>query len=210
MKKVLSIDSESAFFVNKALIIIYFIIKCCNFIIMTKILFAFSLFAMFSSCKKEVSKIESKETVSQAIEQDVSIKTYNYEGLKPLLERNDDKIYVVNFWATWCAPCVKELPYFEKINKEYAHKNVEVLLVSLDFPKQVEKKLIPFIKRKKIESKVVHFDDVNEDYWIKAIDESWSGALPATIIYDKNNRKFYEQSFDFETLERELNTFLKL
>ena len=99
--------------------------------------------------------------------------------------------------------------YFEKIKEEYADNNVEVLLVSLDFPKQVEKKLIPFINKKKLQSEVILLDDVNEDIWIKAIDESWSGAIPATIIYNNNNRKFYEQSFDYETLENELKTFIK-
>lgn len=119
------------------------------------------------------------------------------------------KFVLIDFWATWCGPCVKELPAFEKINKEYASKNVEVILVSLDFPKQVAKKLIPFIAKKNLQSKVVLLDDVNEDVWIKAIDPNWSGAIPATIIYNKNKRTFYEQSFEYETLEAELKTFLK-
>ena len=72
------------------------------------------------------------------------VKAYTYSELKPLLEKKDDKIYIVNFWATWCAPCVKELPYFEKLNQDYAAKNVEVLLVSLDFPKQVREKVNSF------------------------------------------------------------------
>lgn len=163
-----------------------------------------SFFLVLFSCKKKVIKEVTVEETAKI----TSVKTYNYNQLKPFLERNDDKIYVINFWATWCAPCVKELPYFEKINKDYASKNVEVLLVSLDFPKQVEKKLIPFINKKKLQSEVVFLNDVNEDVWIKAIDESWSGAIPATIIYNKNKRKFYEQSFDYETLENELKTFL--
>jgi thiol-disulfide isomerase/thioredoxin len=120
----------------------------------------------------------------------------------------DNKTYVINFWATWCAPCVKELPAFEKLKEQYAEMNVEVLLVSLDFPKQKEKKLIPFINRRKIQSKVVLLDDVNEDYWIKEINDQWSGAIPATLIYNANSRKFYEQSFDYTTLENELKTFL--
>ena len=124
-------------------------------------------------------------------------------------KKQDDQIYVINFWATWCAPCVKELPAFEKLNKEYASKNVSVLLVSLDFPKQIEKKLIPFIARKNLQSKVILLDDINEDVWIKAIDSSWSGAIPATIIYNKDIRKFYEKTFDYKTLEKELQTFLK-
>jgi thiol-disulfide isomerase/thioredoxin len=175
---------------------------------MKKIIVAFSFLMLFSSCKKEVSKKNAAQVETTDYQQISSVKTYNYDQLKHFLEKNDDKIYVVNFWATWCAPCVKELPYFDKIKKEYADQNVTVLLVSLDFPKQVEKKLIPFINRKKLHAEVVLLDDVNEDVWIKAIDESWSGALPATLIYTTNNRKFYEQSFDYETLENELKTFL--
>ena len=158
-------------------------------------IFIFFLFAVLISCKKEDAQI-------------LSVKTYTYLELKPLLEKNDGKTYIINFWATWCAPCVKELPYFEKINQEYSDKNVEVLLVSLDFPKQAKKKLIPFINKRKLKSEVVLLDDINENVWIKAIDESWSGAIPATIIYNKNNRKFYEQSFDYNTLKNELLTFL--
>ena len=175
-----------------------------------KIMLLFGFLFFLTSCKNEVKKEIVTALKKEVTSTTTSVKTYDYNQLKPLLEKKDDKTYVINFWATWCAPCVKELPYFEKINKEYADKNVAVLLVSLDFPKQVEKKLIPFINRKKLQSEVVLLDDVNEDVWIKAIDESWSGALPATIIYTKNKRKFYEQSFDYETLENELKTFLNL
>jgi thiol-disulfide isomerase/thioredoxin len=173
---------------------------------MKKIFFILSIFLSFLSCKKE-----SQKTATVGAFQQVNlVKMYTYEQLKPLLERKDDKTYIVNFWATWCAPCVKELPYFEKINKEYAIHNVEVILVSLDFPKQIDKKLIPFINKNKLQAKVVLLNDINEDVWIQAIDKSWSGAIPATLIYNKNDRKFYEQSFDYETLENELQTFLKL
>ena len=136
------------------------------------------------------------------------VQSYTYNELKTLLEKNDGKTYVINFWATWCAPCVKELPAFEKINKEYATKNVTVVLVSLDFPKQVAKRLIPFINKKKLQSRVVLLNDINENFWIKAIDSSWSGAIPATIIYNGKDRKFYEQSFDYDQLETELQSFL--
>lgn len=176
---------------------------------MKKILYILFISIGILSCKKETPKKDTLKVVVDDFQKITAIKTYNYESLKPLLEKKDDKVYVINFWATWCAPCVKELPYFEKIGKLYAQKNVEVLLISLDFPKQVEKKLIPFINKKKIQSEVIHFDDVNEDFWIKAIDESWSGAIPATIIYNAKVRKFYEQSFDYETLENELKIFLK-
>jgi thiol-disulfide isomerase/thioredoxin len=165
-----------------------------------KAIFIFFLFVGLISCKKE--------TVKENFTEILAVKTVTYNELKPLLEKNDGKTYVVNFWATWCAPCVKELPYFEKLKQEYSDKNVEVLLVSLDFPKQVKKKLIPYINKKKLQSEVILLDDVNEDIWIKAIDKNWSGAIPATLIYNKNKRKFYEQTFDYKTLENELQTFI--
>ncbi len=136
------------------------------------------------------------------------IPSLTYEELKPWLNKQDDKTYVVNFWATWCGPCIKELPYFENINKNYKDQNVEVILVSLDFPQMKESRLIPYVKNKNIQSKVLHFDDPNEQFWINDIDQSWSGAIPATLIYNKNQRKFYEQSFTQNELENEVKTIL--
>lgn len=137
------------------------------------------------------------------------LKVYNYDGLAPLINKTDDKVHVVNFWATWCAPCVKELPYFEKINKEYKANGVEVLLVSLDFPRKYETKLKPFLKEKQLKSKVVCLNDVDQNRWIPEIDTTWSGAIPATIIYKGGKRKFYEKSFTYEELEKEVQQFLK-
>ena len=158
---------------------------------MKQILVAVLVFITLVSCKPE-------ET----------LEVYDYEGLKPLLHSDDGKTYVVNFWATWCAPCIKELPSFEELNENYKGKNVEVLLVSLDFPQQYEKKLKPYIKEHDLKSKVVAFDDVDQNKWIPAINENWTGAIPATLIYNKDKREFYERSFNYEELETELKKFI--
>jgi thiol-disulfide isomerase/thioredoxin len=121
-----------------------------------------------------------------------TVPSLNYTELKPLLNQSDDKVHVVNFWATWCAPCIKELPYFEALNKR---KNIEVLLVSLDFPKHKQSRLLPFISKNKLQSKVVLLDDADENYWINDINANWSGAIPATLIYNSQKRDFYERSF---------------
>ena len=163
------------------------------------------LFLGIISCKKGAPNTK-KNTLDAA---GIVVKSYTYKELKVLLDQKDNKTYVVNFWATWCAPCVKELPAFEKLNKEYAAKGVSVLLVSLDFSKQVKRRLIPFIAKKKLQSKVVLLDNGKDDSWIKAIDSTWTGAIPATLIFNKTSRKFYEQSFDYESLEIELQGFLK-
>ena len=121
-----------------------------------------------------------------------TVPSLSYAELKPLLDQSDDKVHVVNFWATWCAPCIKELPYFEALNKR---KNIEVLLVSLDFPKHKQSRLLPFINNNKLQSKVVLLDDADENYWINDINANWSGAIPATLIYNSQKRDFYERSF---------------
>ena len=121
-----------------------------------------------------------------------------------MLLQEGSKTYVVNFWATWCAPCIKELPYFEALNK---NQNIDVLLVSLDFPQHKESRLMPFIKKNQLQSKVVHLDDTNENFWINAIDTTWSGAIPATIIYNNQKRGFYERLFTQKELETLVESF---
>ena len=128
----------------------------------------------------------------------------SYNELEPMLFQEGNKTYVVNFWATWCAPCIKELPYFEAVNQNL---NVDVLLVSLDFPKHKESRLLPFIKKHQLQSEVVLLDDSNENLWINAIDSTWSGALPATLIYNQSKRMFYEQSFTEDELNQMINSF---
>ena len=134
-----------------------------------------------------------------------TVPTLHYTELKPLLNQKGDDLYVVNFWATWCAPCIKELPYFEALNQR---EDVEVLLVSLDFPKHKESRLLPFIKKNNLKSKLVLLDDTDENYWINDIHPNWSGALPATLIYTKKQRGFYEQSFTKEELFNLVESFI--
>ena len=154
----------------------------------------------------ETKKEVAKEALSKS---DIELEVYDFEGFKKFLSKKDDTIYVINFWATWCAPCIKELPYFEKLNEQYKDKNVEVILVSLDFPQLYESKLKPFIVNKKIKSKVIALDDVDMNTWIPQVDETWSGSIPATFIYKNDNKKFFEQSFTYEALEKEVKQFLK-
>ncbi|WP_341215671.1 TlpA disulfide reductase family protein [uncultured Wocania sp.] len=169
------------------------------------------IFSCANKSKKTeiVIKTSKEEVVSNNNVENFDLEIYDYSGFEKFLNKKDDKVYVINFWATWCAPCVKELPHFEKLNESYKNKNVEVILVSLDFPHLYEKKLKPFIKEKQLKSKVIALDDADMNSWIPKVDKSWSGSIPATIVYKKNNRKFFEQSFTYEELEKEITPFLK-
>ena len=159
--------------------------------------------------KKEPKIALSNVKVEQSAKKDsMPLAVYDYSGLEPLLTRKDEKTYVINFWATWCGPCIKELPHFERINKEQKENGVEVILVSLDMPSMWQSHLLPFIERKGLQSKVVILDDPKQNDWIPKIDKDWSGAIPATIIYNADKRAFYEQPFTYETLYEEINQFL--
>lgn len=162
------------------------------------------LFLMSFSCN------DKNENIVQLLDntQTEELKIVDFEGLKPYLNKTDDKTYIINFWATWCAPCVKELPYFEEITKQYQGKEVEVILVSLDFPRQFESKLKPFIVEKNLQSEVIALNDMDMNTWIPQVDESWSGAIPATLIYRKDKRQFFEKSFSKQELQTLLKQFI--
>ncbi|CAG2532499.1 Thiol-disulfide isomerase or thioredoxin [Maribacter dokdonensis] len=137
------------------------------------------------------------------------IPVYNFESLEPLLYTDSNKIHIVNFWAMWCAPCIKELPILKELEKN--NPNVEITLVSLDFPEDIETRLKPFLERKGITSKVVLLDDPDQNSWINKIDPNWSGAIPFTIIFNNENRTFHERAFNnIKDLENEVyNTINK-
>ncbi|PSK89845.1 TlpA disulfide reductase family protein [Taibaiella chishuiensis] len=110
---------------------------------------------------------------------------------KSFLERvsNPDTLYIVNFWATWCIPCVKELPAFDIIHDLYKGKPVKVLLMSFDFREQYPAKLESWVKKKKIHSEVAWFSESNPNDYIPKIAPEWEGALPATLLINNSTGK---------------------
>ncbi len=137
------------------------------------------------------------------------IVTGNFDAIKNIFQQKDDTLYVINFWATWCKPCIEELPFFEELYSAYFGKPIKILLVSLDFPNQIESKLFPFIEKHQLKSAVIHLNDPDADSWINQVEPTWEGSIPATLIYRKTERKFYEKSFEtYEELETIIHSFL--
>ncbi|MEM1260664.1 MAG: TlpA family protein disulfide reductase [Bacteroidota bacterium] len=179
-----------------------------------KSLFYLFLVITLSSCvgKERDSKISNASTATNSMVMDVSPELpypiYDYEGLKPLLNKKDDKTYIVNFWATWCKPCLEEMPHFQRTYKEQRNSGVELILVSLDMPSMWEKRLVPYVREKDLKGEVVILDDPKMNEWIPKIAENWGGGIPATLIYSKNHRTFYERGFTYEELNTELKKFV--
>ncbi len=129
-----------------------------------------------------------------------TIKEIDSDMLAAQCSLQNDTTYVVNFWATWCSPCIKEIAYFEELHRQSASKKVKVILVSLDFPNQIEKRLIPFLKEKEISAEVLLMTDMDYNSWIERIEPSWSGAIPATLVYKSENRVFLEKELTRDEL----------
>lgn len=135
------------------------------------------------------------------------ISVYKIDDLLKRINNNSDTTYVVNFWATWCKPCVAELPEFEKLHLDYNSKKVKVILVSMDFKEALDQKLKPFIKKNKYTCEAILLDEVNGNDFINKISEKWSGAIPATLI-TRNNKlvyEFIEKKVTYDFLVAKLN-----
>lgn len=121
-----------------------------------------------------------------------------------------DTVYVVNFWATWCAPCVQELPEFNKLQRMYDGRPVKILLVSLDFKENFPQKLSWFLERKKVLPEVVWLSETNPNVFVPKVDPSWQGSIPATIVLYKGKqfREFKEGSITAKQLGRMVDGLL--
>jgi len=126
--------------------------------------------------------------------------------LTQLMENpSTDHIQVINFWATWCAPCVEELPAFVALDNE---ENIEVILISLDDASNVDELVNPFLVKHNITPTVKLLDDPYAAEWIPIVDSHWDGAIPATLIQKGSKKMFYNQSFTAAELQKEVNKFL--
>ncbi len=121
-----------------------------------------------------------------------------FEDLEKKVFKNNDTTYVINFWATWCKPCVKELPYFESFNTSIGDQKIKVILISLDFKNQIKSHLEPFIKKNKYSSEVILLTDNKYNTWLDKVDAEWSGSIPATLLLSGEKKLFAEREFESE------------
>lgn len=157
------------------------------FTVMRNLLFIFFLLLMSFLTVKPVPKVKIDSLIQR-------------------VTASNDTTYVVNFWATWCAPCVKELPVFDTIDRKFAGKPMKVILVSLDFPKDLNTKLPDFIVKKSIRQEVLFLDELHENEWIPKVDSTWQGNIPATWVI--NSKRRYRKFMAREVSPAELDSLV--
>ncbi len=138
-----------------------------------------------------------------------SVKVVKFDALEELMNRDSEKIEVINFWATWCKPCIKELPFFQELHRSKS-KEVNVTLISLDFADALDKRVVPFVEKRGITTEVLLLDEVDYNSWIDKVDPSWSGAIPATLIinHKTGQRRFLERELKEGELEQIINELI--
>ena len=123
------------------------------------------------------------------------------QQLQEKTQRNNDTLYVVNFWATWCKPCVEEMPYFEAANRNRGDKKVKVMFVSLNSVKE-KSALDKFVAKNNVQAEVLLLNAGNPNSWIDQLEKEWTGSIPATLFY-KNGKKvlFHEGEMNAAQLD---------
>ena len=137
----------------------------------------------------------------------VSVEKFDDFAKRRMTTPSQDTIYFINFWATWCKPCVAELPYIEEVNgKEIDGKPVKTIMVSLDMLESLNSRVIPFLNKFNYNSEQVLLSDGSGNGFINKVDSSWSGAIPATVILKNGKQKFHEGMYrSAKHIEKEIN-----
>ncbi len=134
-----------------------------------------------------------------------SVEVVKFPDLQEKMLSTNMELTIFNFWATWCAPCIKEIPYFEAID---SNSKIKVYLVSLDFPNQLEK-VKKFVLKKNLQSEVLFLDEKDPDSYMPKVSQEWSGAIPATLfVTDLGKTYFHEKAFTKEELEKTVKNYL--
>jgi thiol-disulfide isomerase/thioredoxin len=129
------------------------------------------------------------------------------ETILTYIEDNPADFKVVNFWATWCGPCIKEFPDLMAVDSAMADRGVDVIFVSADFPEEREQ-VLAFLERQGVDE-VTFLKNEADDPFISSFSPDWTGSLPATIVYNPDDEvvQFWEGATTREALTEMLTTF---
>jgi thiol-disulfide isomerase/thioredoxin len=117
---------------------------------------------------------------------------------------------IINFWATFCKPCIAEMPHFQSLASQFKARGIKLVFVSLDLKEAYPKSIRSFLKKRNITAPVVFLDEQNADLFVPLVDSTWSGAIPASLFInpERGYRHFVEDEVSREKLEAEIRKML--
>lgn len=130
----------------------------------------------------------SVRAVAQDVDKKASVEAVDGKALKKALEGHKGKVVVLNFWATWCGPCVEEFPDLVKLHNKYADKGLVVLGVSMDEPRD-QGKVVDFAQKQKAGFPIFVRKSGNIEKYVSPIDKGWQGVIPTTYVYDREGKR---------------------
>jgi peroxiredoxin len=140
---------------------------------------------------------DKRDSVKQSFEawagEKVDLKLIDEKGIRAVAENGGKKLRLVNVWATWCGPCVAELPEFVTMNRMYRHRDFELVTISADSPEEKQKAL-EMLTQKQVSARNYLFDGNDKYKLMDAVDEKSSGPLPYTILIAPAGKVLYRKS----------------
>ena len=134
----------------------------------------------------------------------------SWDQTEKMLSQQNDTLYVVNFWATWCKPCVTELPLFTAAEDIFRNEKIRFIYLSLDFKRDYETRLLPFAEKHLSGRSVYLLDNTDYNSWIDRVEPTWQGAIPATLMFrgKPEYRFFLEGEYHQNELTEQLKPLL--
>jgi peroxiredoxin len=132
--------------------------------------------------------------------QPVILEMIDEAGVKDLLKNSSDKLRLINVWATWCGPCVNELPSFVTINRMYRRRDFEFITISADAPEKKDK-VLKALKNLKAANTNYLFSSDDKYKLIEAVDPNWNGALPYTVLVEPGGKIIYGKQGTIDPME---------
>ncbi|MDO6431597.1 TlpA disulfide reductase family protein [Flavitalea sp. BT771] len=118
-----------------------------------------------------------------------------------------DHPLIINFWATFCVPCNKEIPYFQSTVEKYKQQGVELVLVSLDLPDYYPARIASFAGKNGYQATIAWLDETDADYFCPRVDKRWSGGIPSSLFI--NNKTHFRRFYDRQLTEPQVSLAIK-